>query len=131
MTPALMPKQVFLSNANAAKANAAKRKLSSEYALKLRCGINEAVPCLRGTDLASDKREVIVQRYLAFINANHGRPPCQYSVDTERLPYQQYQRAKRKLPNEQCRELQRKIEKGSVGRTRQADNAIQKMRNHS
>ena len=77
------------------------RPLSSEHALKLRCVIKETVLGLRGTHLTSDQREDILRRYLAFINANHGRPPCQHSVGTVRSLYQQYRRAKRELPNEQ------------------------------
>ena len=77
------------------------RKLSNAYALKLRCDINKALKVLRGTHLTADKREGILRRYFAFINTNHGRPPCQYSVGTERSLYQHYQRAKQKLQTAQ------------------------------
>lgn len=88
----------------------ANRKLSNVYALKLRCDINRELLGLRCTHLTADKFENILRRYFAFINANRGRVPCQHSSGTACSLYFQYQRAKRKLPNEQCRELERKIE---------------------
>ena len=58
----------------------------SEYALKLRCEINEALSGLRCNRLPLDKPEDILRRYLAFIQDN-GRAPNQHSVE-ERSLYQ-------------------------------------------